>query len=63
MNAHLGSDRAPRMGANIKWYGGVVARVNASCYFGPVGAEGRDSLYVWFLGLWFPVHTFQHVMA
>jgi hypothetical protein len=56
-------DTAPRISVRVEWNALLVARVNAGHYVSPTGAEGRDSLYFWLLGLWIRVYDFCHVMA
>jgi hypothetical protein len=56
-------DAAPRISVQVKWNVLLLARVHCGHYASPTGAEGRDSLYLWFFGLWIRVHDFTHVMA
>ena len=56
-------DSLPRIDVSIKWNLLFLARVKCGHYIGPVGAEGRDTLYLWLLGFWMPVYDFAHEMA
>ena len=53
----------PSVSVQIKWNWLVVARAKSGMYIGNLGAEGRDSLYLWCFGAWIRVYDFVHVMA
>ena len=54
---------SPQITAEVTWNVGVVARVHASYYSSPTGAEGLDGLYIGILGAWLRIYTFSHTMA
>jgi hypothetical protein len=53
----------PRVSVAVVWNALVCARVKAGHYTGPLGVEGKDTLFVCVFGAWFPVYTFGHAMA
>jgi hypothetical protein len=53
----------PRIHVAVRWNAFVCARVAAGHYVGPVGAEGKDTLFVCVFGAWVPVYTFNNWMA
>jgi hypothetical protein len=53
----------PRIHVSVRWNAYVCARVNAGHYVGPLGAEGKETLFVCVFGAWIPVYTFYNVMA
>ena len=56
-------DAAPSISVQVKWNMLLLARVNSGQCVSSTGAEGRDSLYMWFFGYWIRVYDFSHVMA
>jgi hypothetical protein len=53
----------PRVRVAVVWNALICARVQAGHYTGPLGAEGKDTLFVCIFGTWLPVYTFGHAMA
>jgi hypothetical protein len=53
----------PRIQVSVRWNAYVCARVHAGHYVGPLGAEGKETLFICMFGAWVPVYTFYNVMA
>ena len=56
-------ESVPKVSVRVKWNLLLLARVQSGHYMSPTGAEGRDCLYIWCLGVWIPAYDFSHEMA